>query len=98
MAMPTDKNDRRQVIGTRILEAIIITVATTALNSYVNLKLVEDRYSRHHTEIQGLKNDLRDTTVAVNRLTTTASGIEIKTEERSRVVEARLRTLEERRR
>lgn len=95
---PGAPNSKRTIFGIRVVEALVIAAITAGATGYVSLRVVEARADSDREAIQELKVAMKENTKAINQLTALASNIEIRTEERSRVVESRLRALEERRR
>ena len=95
---PDEPHSRRNIVGTRIVEAIVIAAITAGATGYVSLRVVEARADSDRESVQQLRGSLAENTRAVNALTSQLSAIEARAEERSRAVEMRLRALEERRR
>jgi len=95
---PIEPHSRRSIIGTRIVEAIIIAAVTAGATGYVSLRVVEARADNDRESISELKVAMRENTRAINDLTRLANRLETVAEERRSQIEARLRALEERRR
>ena len=96
--LETNGKGKTSVLGTRIIEAVVIAAITAGATGIVALRVLEAKAEAYREDIHELKQYTKENSRAINQLTAIVGTIDAKAEERKVSVDARLRALEDRRR